>query len=213
MDDKSNHIDKIYYINLAHRTDRNEQFKSWLAETGVPTEKIERIDALYVPGRGHLGATASHVKALETFLASDAAVCCIFEDDYEPIDTNTYWSSIQQVFDCDVEFDIVLLAYNVLESTPTQYPFLERAQNSYTASGYMITREFAPRLLENFKNAFRLAVEEESQRRQKTHKYCLDVYWAELMTTSANWFVLKPRIGKQSASYSDIEGILVDHGV
>ena len=206
------HIDTVYYINLAHRTDRTEQFKSWLAETNVPAQKVQRIDAVYIPGRGHLGATASHIKALEEFIISGAEMCCIYEDDYAPIDIQSYWSSVQQVFDNKVEFDIVLLAYNFLKSTPTQYPFLEKVSKSYTASGYILTRTFAPRLLENFKDAFRLAVDEESKTRRKTHNYCLDVYWAELMPTS-KWYVLKPRIGKQIESYSDIEGLMTNHGV
>ena len=111
------HIDKLYYINLAHRTDRAEQFKSWLAKTNVSAQNIQRIDAVYIPGRGHLGATASHIKALEEFISSGTETCCIYEDDYAPIDIHSYWPSIQQVFDNKVEFDIVLLAYNFLEST------------------------------------------------------------------------------------------------
>ena len=205
-------IDKLYYINLAYRTDRDEQIKKWLTVTNVPAEKIQRINAVHIPGRGHLGATASHVKALESFIASGAAVCCIYEDDYIPIDITTYWSSIQQVFDNAIDFDIVLLSYNILDSTPTQYPFLEKVQNSYTASGYIITREFAPRLLENFTYGFRLAVQEEIRTGRKTHTYCLDIYWKELMSV-AKWYVIKPRLGRQLESFSDIDGRIVNHGV
>ncbi len=206
-------IDKLYYINLAYRTDRNEQFKAWLAETNVPNEKIQRIDAVHIPGNGVIGCAASHVLALETFLASDANICCVFEDDYMPIDKNTYWNSIQQVFDHKVDFDIILLAFNLLKSTPSQYPFLEHVQQSYTTSGYIITREFAPQLIENLKIGVRLAVDEQSKTGRKTHTYCLDVYWAELMSTTSKWFVLQPRIGKQIESFSDIDMRMTKHGV
>lgn len=207
------YIDKLYYINLAYRTDRNEQINSWLRETNIPVEKIQRIDAIHTPESGNLGCTASHVKALETFLESDAKICCIFEDDYTPINTNTYWSTVQQVFDHNVDFDCVLLSYNFLKSTPSKYSFLEHVQESYTASGYIITREFAPRLIGNLKECFILAVDEQTRTGGKTHQYCSDVYWAKLMAKTNKWFVFKPRIGIQAASYSDIEGHMVDHGV
>lgn len=206
------YITKLYYINLDHRTDRNEQFKAWLDESDVPAEKVHRINAVYVPGRGHLGCLASHIQALETFLQTSDDYCFIFEDDYRPIDVHIYWNSIQHIFDNNVDFDIILLAYNKLVSTPTKYPFLERVQKCYTSSGYLISRKFAPILLENFKNAFRLAVDEESRILQKTHQYCLDVYW-EILMKDYLWYVIKPRIGIQVESFSDIEGHIVNHGV
>ncbi len=207
-----NHTYKVYYINLKHRTDRDEQFKTWLAQTNVPPEKIQRIDATYIPGRGHLGCLVSHINAIDTFLKSGDEYCYIFEDDYIPLDLNTYWNTIQHVFTNKVDFDIILLAYNQLKSTPTEYPFLERVQQCYTSSGYILARKFALTLLQTFQMAFRLAVDEESRTQRKTHTYCLDVYWETLMPTS-KWYVFKPRLGRQIESFSDIDMCITNHGV
>jgi GR25 family glycosyltransferase involved in LPS biosynthesis len=87
-------VDCIYYINLAHRKDRNDHMQTWLRETGVPESKIQRIDAVHRPDKGYIGCTESHIKALETFIQSDHNVCCIYEDDYKPTDAPSYWSNL-----------------------------------------------------------------------------------------------------------------------
>ena len=39
-------IDKIYYINLSRRTDRNTHFLNGCTDAGIPMEKIERFEGL-----------------------------------------------------------------------------------------------------------------------------------------------------------------------
>jgi hypothetical protein len=38
------------------------------------------------------------------------------------------------------------------------------------------------------------------------------IYWKELMSVS-KWYVIKPRLGRQLESFSDIDGRVVNHGV
>jgi len=45
-------IDKIFYINLSHRTDRNSHFIDQMKKHGIPPEKFERFDA--VNGREYI---------------------------------------------------------------------------------------------------------------------------------------------------------------
>jgi GR25 family glycosyltransferase involved in LPS biosynthesis len=197
-------IDKIYYINLEHRTDRKEHMEKWLQETLVPESKIERIDAVYNKEKGYIGCTQSHIKALETFLESDHNVCCIFEDDYTPIDTMTFWLFISRIFIKQINFDLIQLSYNGLVSTNTEYPYLVNPTHAQTSSGYLITREFAPKLLENFKESLALALEYEKEHGSKNGQYALDMYWDKLMSIS-KWYVHIPRLGYQIDSYSDVE--------
>lgn len=203
-------IDQVYYINLDYRTDRKIQFEDWLTESGYPETKITRIPAIHVPYRGHVGATLSHIKTLETFLNSQHKYCCIFEDDYEPVDAKSFWSSIHQVFDSKIEFDILLLSYNLLESTETEWQFLHRVSKSFTASGYVIGRSFASILLDNMKEAVQKCIEFETIHKIKANDYCLDVYWMKLMPIY-KWYCIYPRLGKQRASYSDIENLYANY--
>lgn len=205
-------IDKIYYINLEHRTDRKEHMESWLQKIGLLPHSIERIDAVYNKEKGYIGCTQSHIKALETFLESENKVCCILEDDYTPVDSTFFLVSMANIFLKKVEFDLIQLSYNGLVSTKTEYPFLVKPTHAQTTSGYMITRAFAPKLLEVFKEALELSLEHEKEHGIQNPKYCCDMYWDKLMPDS-KWFVHVPRLGYQMESYSDVEGHSVNYRV
>lgn len=206
------HIPHIYCINLDHRTDRYANFQRWVSESGFPLERVKRISAAYVPGRGHIGCLLSHIQTLQAFLQSNEQVCMVCEDDYEPLENQRFWKTIERPFLDNVPFDLLMLAFNVLRSEPTQWSYLEHVLHSYTSSGYIVTREFAPRLLENFMEAVQLCVEKEEKTHKKECDYCLDVYWQRLMPSS-KWYCFVPRLGKQIASYSDCELGFTDHGV
>jgi hypothetical protein len=199
-----NHVDHIYYINLEYRTDRRLAFEEWLEETGVPMEKVTRIEGIYDPVFGYVGCVQSHLKAIKAFLDSGHKNCIIYEDDYTPLDPSTYWSSVQQVFDAKVDFDIVMLSYNVLESEETQWPWLHRVQKSFTASGLLLTREFAPKLFDVFHESYVKLVEFIKVNHRISPDLCNDAYWMKLMPIS-RWYCIYPRLGKQRESYSDLQ--------
>lgn len=82
--------------------------------------------------------------------------------------------------------------------------------NAQTTSGYMVHRDFAKRLMDNFK-------EGESLLSKTLHLgyevYGLDQYWKRLQPSS-NWYICKPKIGHQlDNDYSDIERRVVSYGV
>jgi len=197
-------IDIVYYINLDYRADRKLEFLEWIEKSGFPENRIERIPAFHTPGRGHIGCLLSHIKALVTFLNSGKNLCLIFEDDYMPLDIPSYWANFQKLFDSKKEFDLVQVSYNELKSESTDVEFLQKVSQSYTSSGYLITKDFAPKLLANFKEAVQQCVQEEEIIQTKCNQYCLDTYWSKLMPHS-KWFCFYPRIGVQRDSLSDVQ--------
>lgn len=207
-------IDSILIINIEHRTDRLGRCMNWLEESGVPDEKIKRVDAIYTPGRGHIGCMVSHIRALETFLQSGGSYGLILEDDFEPFDIPSFWSNYTKLFASGISFDCVLASYNVetVEDGPVEAPFLKRLRESMTASAYLVTREYAQVIHRCFLEAFYLTQFEESYTRQKTHQYMHDVYWHKLMKQD-NWFCFYPRIGYQVESFSDIQGHVTNYRV
>ncbi len=207
-------IDSIRFINLSHRTDRLTRTLGWLNELNVPDEKIHRIDAIHIPGRGHIGCIASHIRALESFLKSNDRYTLIMEDDFEPTSKDTFWSSIQSLFSSGILFDAVCPSYNmeVIEETPPEAPFLRRLRSSMTTSSYIIGREYALKLHQCFLEAFYLAQIEESITNTKTHQYTCDVYWHTLMKKDT-WYCFYPRIGYQVESFSDIQGHITNYKV
>ena len=197
-------IDIIYYINLDHRTDRNEEFLEWITESGFPDSKLTRIQATHIPEMPQVGCSMSHIKMLEIFLESGHPNCLVFEDDYIPLNIGKFWKHIENLFESKKGFDLVLCSYNELKSEETDIPFLRKVSESLTTSGYLITRDFAKILLEHWKEGLKLFIEEYTAERNP-FAYMLDTYWQKLMPTH-NCLAFYPRIGIQRPSYSDLQG-------
>jgi GR25 family glycosyltransferase involved in LPS biosynthesis len=195
-------IDIVYYINLDHRADRNEEFLEWITESGFLMTKVERVPAIYVAQKGYIGCLLSHMKTLEAFIETPHTNCIIFEDDYMPLNVGKFWDNVGKIFDTGIKFDVVLCAYNELKAEETEYSFLRKLKSSTTTSGYLITKEYAPILLQHWKESLNFMMAEETLVKYPL-PYMADIYWHKLMSLD-NWYTFYPRLGKQRPSYSDI---------
>ena len=202
-----NRVDSIYFINLKHRTDRYE-----LKNIGADQEKIHRIEAIPVKNFGILGCGKSHILAVETFLKSTANSCLILEDDFEfcldKYETNI---TIERFFDqVENNFDVFMLSSNVLRDESyvfkTEGINIRRILDGQTLSGYIITRKYAPILLENFKKGIEML----EILGYSEHEYCVDINIKKLQPTD-RWYYTIPKIGKQIESYSDIQETVTNH--
>lgn len=206
-------IDCVYYINLDHRTDRKEQFEGEIAKLGVPKEKLQRISGIYNKEFGILGCGLSHKKALETFVQSGQKNCLIFEDDFLfTLDMNYVRYLLRSIFECEIQYDLVMLAGNLFKTEKTSWPFLHKVLDGQTASGFLITREFAPNLIKSLEESTTLLKDWHEKTGEKKHEYCNDIYWKKLQPIS-NWFILNPKTGVQRESYSDNEYKVTNYGV
>ncbi len=206
-----NKIDIVYYINLAHRTDRKEHLLNELSKVNYDESRIKRIDGIYVNRFGILGCGLSHIKTLTEFLNTpdDIQSCLILEDDFEFTENKeTVDIVLNKIFDNVQDIDVLMISGNILDSSDTEYHFIKRIQYAQTTSGYYVRKQFAPHLLNNLIEGCRML---ESVGRP-IHEFSLDVYWARLLK-HCNWYVSNPKLGKQMASYSDIEEKKTDYGV
>ena len=78
--------------------------------------------------------------------------------------------------------------------------------DSQTTAGYCLTKSYAKILLNNFKEGLELL----SINQNQSNKYAIDIYWKKLQP-EYNWFCIIPKIGRQIASYSDIEKRIVNY--
>jgi GR25 family glycosyltransferase involved in LPS biosynthesis len=209
-----NYIDKVYYINLDHRTDRLNEIEKVLNDIECPSEKRERISAVLNPQFGTLGCTKSHIAALEKFIESGLETCLVLEDDFIYDDIDRFNSSIQYIFENKVHFDILQLSYNHngLISSETEHTILKKVIRAGTISGIIVHKDFAPKLLANYKEGHELLLDYIAKHGQLTHEFIIDVYWKDLQPIS-NWYCFSPRLGYQRESYSDIEQRVVNYGV
>jgi hypothetical protein len=201
-------IDVIYYINLEHRQDRNNDILNEISKFVNDKVTVSRIDAIYTPGFGAYGCSQSHIKALESFLESEYQTCIIFEDDFEfTLPIEQFRNMLRRFFaDKGNDWDIVMLSSNTHYSI-LHNEYLDKAISVQTASGYMINRHFANKLLDNFKEGCKNLGETKN-----IPIFAIDMYWKRLQSGS-KWYIFKPKIGRQRAGFSDIENTIVNYGV
>lgn len=202
-----NNFDIVFYINLKHRKDRYEHITKELAKTNIDKNKINRVEGIYYETFGILGCAKSHILALERFIKSGKEKCIIFEDDFEfTKDQEEINDLINLFFNANINYDVLMLSSNILNSTKTDNNFLIKILDAQTLSGYSVSKKFAPKLLQNYKESVMML----EMIGQKVHQFCFDIYMKKLQPIS-NWYCLNPTIGKQIKSYSDIENQIVEY--
>jgi len=199
-------VEIIYYINLDHRDDRKNKFLNEMKKADFPDNMINRIPAVYNIERGDIGCSKSHILTLEKFIKSGYSNCIIFEDDFEFTQNK---NQILQTLDNlkNISYDVVMISANEYDVKNTIYPWLKKVYGAQTTSGYMVSRSFAPTLLENFKEGCYML-----EKTGEGAKYAVDQYWKKLQPTS-DWYIVEPKLGKQGNSYSDIAKVVVDYKV
>lgn len=200
-----NTVDHIYYINLDYRTDRELQIQSVIQDIAVEPSDVTRVQGIYTPGAGHIGCLLSHIKAIESFIASSYTSCMILEDDFLPLHPPTFWDTIRLLSSNQIDYDVVMLAYNKLDADTTNYDWLRKMNFSFTTSAYILHKKFAATLYEHLKTTYFNLVDYETTYKMKCDECCIDVAFTKLMPQH-NWYCLYPRLGIQRESYSDIQG-------
>jgi len=201
----SQHINKIFYINLDKREDRKEEIESTLKNYDL-FNISERITAIETPGQGILGCTMSHLNAIKVAKERNYENVLILEDDFQfTISKEEFENQLQIFFDSKIPFDVCMISYNIQQSQPTDYPFLTKIIESQTASGYIIHHRFYDKMIELYQWAIPLL----HDTREHWH-YANDQCWKRLQPES-NWYCLTPRCGRQRPGYSDNSEQFQDH--
>jgi len=198
-------VDVVYYINLEHRTDRKEAFLQEMEKTNIAKDKIKRIAGHYMENRGHLGCSYSHIQVLEEFVASSHKTCIVFEDDFQFDQPSETIASVFQQLQ-PIPYDVCMLSGNIVDEEATAYPFLKKVKMATTTSGYIVSKTFAPLLLENVRegaNLLKQSYDQGTKDAPYKGEYAIDQFWCKLQPVS-KWFVFNPKLGKQGESYSDI---------
>jgi len=204
------YIDVIIYINLDHRTDRNEHIINEIKKIDPTLSKTHRLTAEYVPTNGALGCSLSHVKAIEwCFEHPEWTRCLILEDDFTFVSSDSSECNKQVAELCSScpNFDMLLLAFGNDDfiSEPTSISHINRVYSSQTTSGYIAHKNYMGIILNNFRISSDIL-----RNRGRCHEGCLDQYWKRLMP-QGNWYAYHTRIGYQYANYSDIENVFHDY--
>lgn len=191
----------IFYINLEHRKDRKKQIESELNKMNL---KYERYNAIKNE-KGYLGCTLSHLNILKEAKRRNLKNVLIFEDDFKfIIDKSKFWEKMNNFFNNNIDYDVLLIGYNIKKSEIYNDKLL-KILDSQTTSSYLVNSKFYDKLIKNFEEGY-ISLKETDIKEQ----YACDQYWKKLQPMN-NWYAFKERIGIQRESYSDIERINVKY--
>jgi hypothetical protein len=200
---------KIWYINLEEREDRRRELEAEFEKAGFKAEEhYTRFNAVRHPF-GAIGCAKSHIECLKLALESRVDYAVIIEDDFVWKEDPKYVKQKMEMVMNKYDFDVFLLAasmygFNAQRMDPRN-KFIHKVITAQTTTGYIIARKYIPKLLQNFEEAVRILEET----RQKPLG-AIDVTWKKLQQQD-RWLMYIPGFAKQSAGFSDIEGVAVDY--
>lgn len=192
-------IDKIIYINMDARTDRNERILSELERVGFAKEKIIRFSASSYQGCPNTGCLLSHASVLEMAYDMELKNVLVLEDDFVFIDdTEKVRNDLTTFFERDMDWDVLMLttcAAIVSEHTDS---LISRISSSGNGAGYIVNRSMMLELSTLFKSNV------ENLFTTKQHWiYQNDILWKTLMPSS-KWYMFNHYLGYQQEGYSDL---------
>jgi len=198
-----NSFDKILYVNLAHRADRNERVLSELSKFSIQKEKIIRIDAHYTPLNGHKGCCLSHMKALTYAVNHNLNNVLILEDDvvfeHSLLEVCKY---INYFFDNIEAWDVFFLSTRVLAKSETRFSEIFRVTCAQTSHAYAINNHYFKKLYKCYERCYKKMEDDVFFIQSK--EYCLDQEWKKLQKKD-KWYIGASPIARQGRSVSDIE--------
>jgi len=189
---------QAFYINLDRRTDRRTEIEKEFADKGLTVERFAAIE--YVPAG--IGCNLSHIEVLKLARDRRYESVMIFEDDFQFLVTKEEWD--QLIARLPERYDVVMLAYNLVSSTPHDETF-HRVQEVQTTSGYIVHSRFYETLIMRWEEGARLFMESP----HLDWCYILDQYWKPLQP-GAEWFSYQTRVGKQRSGFSDLSRQFVE---
>ena len=195
----------IFYINLDHRHDRNEEIQEEFKNMEITN--YERFPAVYHETIGGVGCGRSHVGVLKMAKQRSYKQIIVMEDDFLFLVSKKEWQDAMENLQNNLPiFDVCLLSYQLIKSEPCNFSGFQRIIEAQTTSGYIINENYYDTLIEVFENATNCF-----ESTNHHWLYAIDVAWKKLQIRD-KWYGFTPRLGKQRASYSDCGNTFNDVG-
>jgi hypothetical protein len=141
-------VDKIYCISLDHRTDRRQQAAAQFAKVGLG-DRVEFMIGVKHPTNAERGNFIAQMDCLRAGVAAGANTICIFEDDivFERFSPQRLGSAVA-FMQSNTRWKMFFLGCFVKSARRTRFPSVINIRFRSTTHAYIITREFAQKLLE-----------------------------------------------------------------
>lgn len=186
-------IDSVVYINLEHRTDRNEHMKKITAMFGT---KVHRFNAIKC-NSGMLGCTMSHISVVKLAIQNKWNNILILEDDVEWNDSMKGYMNLLDLL--TRPYDVIMLGGGYCNFDKKTFK-LSKANHTHA---YLVHKNYFETLLMNFEEG-KSYLELSINSNKCTYDFGIDIYWLKLIKQH-NWFIVLPNILYQKNDYSDID--------
>lgn len=205
-------IDRIYYINLDHRADRNTQFLGEVEKIfkgGILENRIERFPAIQ-NSNGALGCSMSHLEIIKDAREKGYRNIIVFEDDFMfLVSRSVFEQQLDDLFklketpETNFDFKAIMLGYNAMQQTRFN-DLLDKTNNVQTTSGYLFNGKYYDELIECWENAVR-----DFANGGPEWIHTCDQSWKKIQNDK--WFLFRNRTGRQRPSFSDCSKTFCDH--
>lgn len=198
----SKYIDHIFYINLDKRIDRKTEIEDELNKMGLVAERFQA----YNIEPGFIGCSLSHLYVLKLAKKRNYKNVLILEDDFSfLVNKQELEDNLTSFFENNIDYDVCFLSYNVIQNKPVQnYPFIMKALEVQTASGYLVNGLYLDKLINLYEYSNPLL-----KRTNLNSVYANDQIWKDYQKVD-NWFYFTKRIGCQRPSWSNTGNFFVD---
>ena len=195
-------IDKIFYINLDSRIDRQQSCLNELKSIGASQDKIERFSAIK-KNPGYIGCTLGHISCLKLAMERNYETVMIVEDDI--LFTQKEWISgqLNKVFEYD--FDVFLLGTNLFDFEKIDDSMI-RVLGGGSTIGYIVKKHYYDKLLKNYKEGLELLL-----KTGKKPQYTIDSYALRTLHPIDRWITFSKLTVSQLHDYSDIENHVINY--
>jgi len=203
-----------YYINLDHRTDRNEKTISELKKIGITNPN--RFSAIKDEHHGGIGCGLSHINVLKNAKRNNWDYVIIMEDDIKFYDPSETVQKINNIFNSDIEWDVLIIG-SMIEGDEKHNEYVNDdcvyvkgtvcnttmyiARNHYYDTLIDLWSESVRDFKNLLKNNKKYMTKNEIDIAYR--KYAIDQRWKELQKKD-KFLMITPIKVYQSDSYSDI---------
>lgn len=188
-----------YYINLDHRTDRNESAIHELSKIGI--HNPNRFSAIKHK-KGSIGCHISHLEILKSARNRNLPYVTIFEDDISFLNPKETLEKLDRIVNSDIEWDVILLGGN---NHPPYQKINEdciKVNNCQTRTAYIVKKSYYDTLIDQWSYALeKLLVTKPGP---EYESYRGDQSW-KILQKKDNFILITPINVVQKESYSDIE--------
>ncbi len=161
MNNKLENFPSVYYVSLEESKDRQENLERQFAEYGItPTailskrysESDDEITGKFLDqmNGGTIGCVVSHLKAIRKWYEETDEDYAFFCEDDLSLETVQYWDFTWEEFIETIPEDACRVQLLIIQENFETFDIHKRLWNDWAGTAYIITRNYAKTLVENY---------------------------------------------------------------